>query len=75
MGMFGGNPSFKMNGLGSIFQSELKNSMATEILEEYVLASTEAAYENPGEQAPMGLMALGREHLCGCTRNVHHFPP
>ena len=30
-------------------------------MEEYTLASAEAAYENPGEQAPMGFMALGGE--------------
>ena len=30
-------------------------------MEEYALASAEAAGENPGEQATMGLMALGRE--------------
>ena len=35
--------------------------MATETMEEYSLASEEAAYENPGEQAPMGFMASGRE--------------
>ena len=30
-------------------------------MEEYALASAEAAYENPGEQAPMGFMAPGGE--------------
>ena len=30
-------------------------------MEEYALASTEAAYENPEEQAPMGFMASGRK--------------
>ena len=28
-------------------------------MEEYELASAEAAYENPWEQAPMGFMAPG----------------
>ena len=28
---------------------------------DYALASAEAAYDNPGEQAPMGIMALGGE--------------
>ena len=28
-------------------------------MEEYALASAEAAYEDPGEQAPMGFMATG----------------
>ena len=30
-------------------------------MEEYALDSAEAAYDNPGEQAPMGIMALGGE--------------
>ena len=28
-------------------------------MEEYSLASAKAAYEDPGEQAPMGFMAAG----------------
>ena len=35
--------------------------MVVEKMEEYALASAEAAYKNPGEQAPMGFMALGGE--------------
>ena len=35
--------------------------MVVETMEEYVLASVEEAYENPGEQAPMGFMASGGE--------------
>ena len=35
--------------------------MLLETLDEYALASAEAAYENPGDQSPMGFMALGRE--------------
>ena len=34
--------------------------MVTETMEEYALDSAEAAYENPGEQTPMGFMASGR---------------
>ena len=30
-------------------------------MEEYALASAESDYENPGKQAPMGIMALGGE--------------
>ena len=33
--------------------------MLEETLEEYALDSAEEAYKNPGEQAPMGIMALG----------------
>ena len=33
--------------------------MVAETLEDYSLASAEVAYENPGEQAPMGFMASG----------------
>ena len=35
--------------------------MAEETMVQYALASAEAAYENPGEQAPMGFMASGGE--------------
>ena len=35
--------------------------MVEEKMEEYALASTEADYENPGEQAPMWLMESGGE--------------
>ena len=48
-----------MAGLGSIFQSEEINYMVAEAMEGYVLASAEAAYEYPGEQAPMGFIASG----------------
>ena len=37
-----------MAGLGSNFQSEEYNSMRLEALEAYVLASSEASYEDPG---------------------------
>ena len=45
-----------MSGLESSFQYEEKNCMVVEALEEYILASVEVAYEEPGEKAPMGLM-------------------
>ena len=33
--------------------------MVAEEMEEYVLAYAEAAYEDPGEQTPMGFMESG----------------
>ena len=48
-----------MAGLGSIFQYEDSNSMLAESMGEYALSSAEAAYEDPGEQAPMGFVASG----------------
>ena len=42
VGMLAGKPSTQMSGLGSSFQSEESNSMVTETMEEYSLASTEA---------------------------------
>ena len=47
MGMLAGNPSTKMAGIISSFQSKESNSMVAEVMAEYVLASTEAAYEDP----------------------------
>ena len=61
MRMPGGILSIKKSGLISRFQSEGKIYMVAETLEDYALASSEAAYENLGEQEPMGLMAVGRE--------------
>ena len=49
MGMIGGNPSTKMDGLVISFQSEESNSMVEESMEEYALASAEAAYKYPGK--------------------------
>ena len=43
-----GRPSTKTSGLSSSFQSEEKNSMVAEKMEEYALDSAEAAYENTG---------------------------
>ena len=59
MGMIGGNPSTQMDGMGSSFQSEERNSMVAASLEEFSLASSEAAYKGPGEQATMVFMASG----------------
>ena len=47
-----------MYGLGSIFQDEEKNYMVAEALEKYALYDAEVTYEDPGKQAPMGLMAF-----------------
>ena len=46
-----------MSGLGSSFQYEEINYMVAEATEEILLASAEAAYEDPGEQASLGSMA------------------
>ena len=54
-----GIPSTQMAGLISTFQSDKINSMLAEDMEEYLLASEEAAHEDLGEQAPMGFMAAG----------------
>ena len=59
VGMLVGNPSTKMAGGGSIFQYEESNCMLSESMEEYALASIEADYEDPGEQATTGFMAVG----------------
>ena len=59
MSILGGILSIKTDVLISSFQYEENNYMLAETLEEYALASAEAADENPGEQAPMGFMALG----------------
>ena len=48
-----------MAGLVNSFQSEESNSMLAESMKDYVLASIESAYEDPGEQAPMVFTAAG----------------
>ena len=53
MGVLAENPSSKISVFGSIFQSEESNSMVAEAMEEYALASAEAAYEDQGGQAPI----------------------
>ena len=50
-----------MAGLSNSFRFEEKNYMAAGRMEEYALASVEAAHENPKEQAPMGFMASGEK--------------
>ena len=61
MDMIGGRSLIHMTGLGGIFQSEEKKSMLVEALEEYSVATAESSYKDPGEQAPMGIMASGVE--------------
>ena len=56
--MPGGTPLIKTAGLSGSFQYEGNNSVVAETLEEYELASAEAAYENRGEQAPIVFMEL-----------------
>ena len=60
MSMLRVSPSIITAVLGSSFQSEYNKSMPAETMKECSLSSAEAAYENPGEQAPMVFMALGR---------------
>ena len=59
MGIICGNPSTQMDGLVSSFQSKESNSMLAEEMDQFALTSTEAAYEDPGEQAPMVFMVSG----------------
>ena len=59
MGILGGTPAIKIDVFGSIFQYKENNSMVEEALEEYALASSEAAHEDLGEHALMVLMASG----------------
>ena len=59
MVMLAVNHSIKMSGLVSSFQYEESNSMVMESMEQYSLASEEAAYEDPWERAPMGFMSAG----------------
>ena len=57
MVMLGGNPSIQMSILGVSFQAGDNNSMISEALEGYVLASAESDYDNTGQQTPMVFMA------------------
>ena len=70
IGMLAGNPSSKMSRLGIRFHFEESNYMIAEAMEEYSLASTEASYEDPMEQAPMIFMAERRGFHDG---NVSHW--
>ena len=60
-GMLGGNTSTHMAGSRIKFQDGYKNSMLAVALDEYALTSAEEAYENRGQQEPMGFMASGGE--------------
>ena len=62
IGMLGGKPSINMAGLGIIFKSMDNNSMVSEALGEYVLASAEASYEDTGKHAPIVFMESVEEH-------------
>ena len=59
MGILAGKTSTQMAGFGSSFHSKESNSMVAEAMGKYVLASTGTAYEDTGEQAPMGFLAAG----------------
>ena len=48
-----------MYGLGSSFKYGVNSYVVVEALNKYVLASAEAYDEDPGQQAPIGLMASG----------------
>ena len=48
-----------MASLIIIIQAEENKFMVAETMDEYALASAEATYENPGEQAPMGFVESG----------------
>ena len=71
MGMIGVNHSTKMAVLGSSFQYVDNKYMSAEALEEYVLASAEAAYQDPGQHVPMVFMASEGESLK--TGNTSHW--
>ena len=45
--------------LSSSFQYWVKQLYDRKTIKKYALDYVEEVYENPGEQAPMGLMALG----------------
>ena len=59
-----------MSGLGSSFHYEESKYMISEAMEEYALASIEAAYEDPREHASMGFMAAGGGFKDG---NISHW--
>ena len=48
-----------MDGWVSSFQYEESKYMLAEAMKGYMLAYVEAAYEDPGEHAPMVFMAAG----------------
>ena len=53
--MLGGNPSTQMDGLFSSFQYGEIKYMVSEAVEEYLLASEEAAYEYRGGTGANGI--------------------
>ena len=59
MVILGGNPSIQMYILWVSFQAGENNSMMSEALEGYVLASAESVNEDTGQQAPMVFMSPG----------------
>ena len=79
MGMLAGNSSTKMAGIISSFQSKESNSMVAEAMAEYVLASTEAAYEDPWNRCQWDSWCQEGDLtmeilLTGCIKNDLHFP-
>ena len=60
-----------MAGLGSSFQYEESNYIVAESIEEFALASVEAAYEDPGEKAIIVFMTSGAEYHE--DRNASHW--
>ena len=70
MGMIVENPSTQISDLGSSFNSEERNTMIAQAMEEYALASEEEAYEDTMEHVPMVFMAaVGGFH----DGNVSHW--
>ena len=57
--MLGGNLSIKMSGLGSSFHFEEYNSILSEVLKVYALASIEGAYKEPEQHVSLVFMASG----------------
>ena len=55
----------------SSFQSDINKYIVTNTMKECALDPAEAAYEKPGEQAPMGFMALGRK--IKVSENTHTY--
>ena len=61
MGIFGRNTLIKIYGLGSSFKHEEYNSIMLKEPQYHVLASADAAYEDPEQHATMRLMSSGEE--------------
>ena len=71
MGMIGGKPPTQISVLGSSFQYDKRNYMVAESMKKFALASTEVAYEGPGEQVPM--VFVSREGEFYEARNDSHW--